>query len=202
MTAQKEDIFLYKGEKVFFVDCSKPFGFDPRRYGIIPEYRRTDCRRGYYCIYEIMPQGIFLRELHIHCRNDACPLLQGIAAEAGEDFFVYRGLDIGISFTGRLLLGQHFLDAFYVHAGSQRAWSYQKLTELIFEKGVLVYSIDKSGLAALLRERLRQSDALDNGFFLEIEAEICEIAEKEGIREWWLPKVDKKFVQLLMTKST
>ena len=49
-----------------------------------------------------------------------------------------------IEYTGKLVLGNGFIWDYYIHMGFQRAWAYEKVIELIFEKGVLVNVIDHS----------------------------------------------------------
>ena len=56
-------------------------------------------------------------------------------------------LSAQISYTG-------FIDKYYIHMGYQQAYAYEKVVELIFEKGQLMEAIDHSGKVDQIRQTI------------------------------------------------
>ena len=73
---------------------------------------------------------------------------------ADKDYFVYDALRQPVEFSGGLLLGADFIRALYVHMGFQRAWKYENVYEVTFERGRLVEERDRSHEMASFREKL------------------------------------------------
>ena len=67
---------------------------------------------------------------------------------------LYKNLNIFIEYTGKILIGKGFIKKYYIHMGYQRAWAYEVLEELIFDKGELIKTVDHSEMAKKLRLEL------------------------------------------------
>jgi len=65
-------------------------------------------------------------------------LKTGVVEEIWPGDYRYKGLDEVIPFTGRLLLGDDFIEDMYIHMGYHPAPSYREVVELRFEQGKLV----------------------------------------------------------------
>lgn len=50
--------------------------------------------------------------------------------------YEYKDLGMPIDFTGKIVLGDGFLQKYYIHMGFQRAWAYERLIELDIEEGI------------------------------------------------------------------
>ena len=68
---------------------------------------------------------------------------------------VYDDLNIGVNYTGKILLGDGYMPEYYIHAGFQRAWAYKELKEFIFEDGILVKVNDYSDIVEAIREEAK-----------------------------------------------
>ncbi len=64
----------------------------------------------------------------------------------------YSNIGLPLPFTGGLLLGKGFIHKLYRHMGFHPAWKYEKVVELIFAKGVLTATHDRSAEMANVRE--------------------------------------------------
>lgn len=179
MTAQIGDKFKIKNENYTFVAMSEPIGFHPSRYGIRPSHTCTACWRGFWCEYQISEKGIFVKELYVNSFDGNYPLIDGVGIATEKDgspamymsHHVYKGLNIPVPFSGKILVGDKFLPGFYIHMGHQMPWAYEILKELVFEDGKLLETNDLSAVAATLRERVQKGD------FIE---------EDESLHYWWL----------------
>ena len=179
MTAQIGDIYRYKRKEFSIVALSAPIQFDPKDYDLEPHTSSTACWRGYWCEYNITDEKLFLQNLYLFNADGKYPPLKGIEISPQEYeecvFYrhnskkrkktkmpkhmghrVYENINIPISYTGKILLGDEFLDEYYVHMGFQRGWAYQRLVELIFENGNLVECNDLSHLAKEQREAIKK----------------------------------------------
>ena len=68
---------------------------------------------------------------------------------------VYNDLNVGINYTGKILLGDGYMPEYYIHAGFQRAWAYKVLKEFVFENGILVKINDYSDIVEAIREEAK-----------------------------------------------
>ena len=162
MTAQVGDQFKFKGGKHEIVAISEPIDFHPETYGIIPESICTACWNGYWCEYEISDKGITLNNLYINAKDDYYPSINGVVPVSTNNqknyqymgHHLYKGINLSINYTGKIVAGSDFLREYYIHMGYQRAWAYKILTEFVFENGTLKQTIDHSKVAEQLREQI------------------------------------------------
>ena len=69
---------------------------------------------------------------------------------------VYKNINMPISYTGKILLGNGFMHEYYIHMGFQRGWAYKELVEFIFEDGVLLECNDLSHIAKAQRDTIKK----------------------------------------------
>lgn len=157
MTAQIGDIYKFKGDTYNIVALESEVQFNPKDYGLIPEARCSACWNGYWCEYQITGNKLILENLYINTKDQYYPEINGVKALVKTKALhpVYEKICIPISHTGRIVAGLGFLKEYYIHMGYQRAWTYEKLVEFIFENGILLEIIDHSELAAKLREDIK-----------------------------------------------
>jgi hypothetical protein len=197
MTAQIGDKFNFNGENYSIVAMSTPLRFNPRKYGIIPNSVCTACWAGYWCVYNVTDEGIFLNELYVNSFDDSYPEIEGISPEKDIDgesdllymgHHVYKNLNIKMNFSGKLLVGNGFISKYYIHMGFQRAWAYEVLTELVFDKGNLTEINDHSEMAASLRESIGKGRSFPPSFAPTKEFVSDSFSLKYGDKAWWLNK--------------
>lgn len=210
MTAQFGDKYTYRQKSYTVVAISDTFPFRPEAYNLEPHCSCTACYRGYWCEYAIIDDQLVLKNLYIFNRDGNYPPINGVEA-APQEFIecdrstrirrnrkkalpklfghrIYKNIDLPISYTGKILLGNGFLNDFYVHMGFQRGWAYQELIEICFEEGILVECYDLSHIAKEKRQSLKQRgvnprypDETDIPQFVE-DSFSLEYSEKA----WWL----------------
>ncbi len=188
MTAQISDKFEYKGKKYSLAALSAPIPFAPEQYGLKPQGCCTALYRGFWCEYKITDEALILDNLHISNRKWRYPKLNGVSASWSKDDMgcrTYKGVNLTIPFSGKILLGEGFIHKYYIHMGYQRPYAYKELIEFEFEKGVLQKTTDCSKIAAKMRDGtygLDMADRLgdiagfiDDSFSLDYET-----------KAWWL----------------
>ena len=195
MTAQIGNQYRCCGNDYTIVTRSDPMPFHPSEYGIVPEAACTACWSGFWCVYNITDDGIFLEDLFVNSRDDHYPAINGILPDQQEENNVftymghhrYGGLNIKIPYTGKILVGSEFLHEYYIHAGYQKPWAYKKLVEIVFKDGKLVETNDQSRIAAKLRKKMRSDDNFMGKLFRRRFGFIDDcglLDEDENI--WWL----------------
>jgi len=177
MTAQIEDFVRYRENKYSLVSFSRPLGFNPKMFDLVPMGISTGCWKGYWCGYEVTSKGLVLQNLFIHTKDDVYPPVNGvnvseieyqecmrISEEDGKYVQIpdmipkhmghreYKNLNIFTKYSGKIILGKGFIGRYYIHMGYQRAYAYEELIELGFRNGKLVSEKDISDEAARIRE--------------------------------------------------
>lgn len=187
MTAQIGDRFTFKGEDYSIVSISKSINFSPYEYGLKPFGCCTACWAGYWCHYDISKDGIVLRNLYINSES-GYPKINDVDVSDTEyiGHRVYQNLNLPMNYTGKILVGNNFINKYYIHMGYQRAWAYETLVELVFENGKLVEEIDQSEVAKKLRESFD-----DEKFSIERMLNIPKFVKESfsldfADKAWWL----------------
>ena len=130
VTAQIGDQYKYKGKEYNIVARRGTVGIHPMQYGIEPKMAGTACWNGYWCVYNITDDGIYLEELYVNAKDGHYPPIEGVRPDEKQTYMGhhrYKGLHIRVPFTGRILMGDGFLHEYYIHMGYQRPWAYKEL---------------------------------------------------------------------------
>lgn len=157
MTAQASDAVEYLGAVYSQAGACGEDLFDARELvGFRPTILSTACNRGYICRYRV--DGDELKLIHLHCLisdpDKNAPLLFGrFAARASVDRSGcdYEGLDHAVAFSGGMLIGADLIPELYGHLGHQAPYRYRRLFELIFDRGRLQGTRDRSREVAEFR---------------------------------------------------
>ena len=175
MTAQIGDIYKYRNQEYTIVAFSSPIWFDPQNFGLEPNMSSTACWRGYWCEYVIGDGVLLLQNLYLYNADNKYPPFYGVEVSPQEfenyEYYtlndgkirkdirpahfghrVYRDVNMLIPYTGKILLGNGFMNEYYIHMGFQQGWAYENLIELSFEKGVLSECNDLSHIAKAQRK--------------------------------------------------
>ena len=189
MTAQIGNKYKYMGREYTFVRATASPSFSPREYGLEPDMACTACWSGYWCVYSVTEEGLFVEELYVHDRREIYPPIGGVEPFPGDymGHRRYKGLHLKSDYTGKLLLGDDFLHEYYVHMGYQYPWAFKSLMEFVFEGGRLVETNDLSCVVDELRTEMKETPA----FAKKVRGlRPFAIGEKysEGLGEafWWL----------------
>lgn len=192
MTAQVSDKFIYKNNEYSIVAETTPVEFHPEDYGIIPCPIDTACWAGYWCNYEITGDELILKNLIINSKNDEYPDIEGVSPNEPSivknmGYHIYNNINLRMSYTGKVLLGDEFMSSYYIHMGYQRAWSYKVLKEFVFQNGKLIEIIDHSDIAAKIRKEIDK----DPEFFSKLSENIIDFISTSfsldySDKAWWL----------------
>lgn len=178
MTAQRGDIYRYQKKEYNIVALSSAILFDPKNFGLEAHASSTACWRGYWCEYVIENDELLLKDLYLFNADDKYPPFNGVEVSPPEfkeyecyrgnkkkrekvtmpahfGHRVYREVNLPVPYTGRILLGDGFIQEYYIHMGFQRGWAYKELIELVFEEGILLGCNDLSHIAKAQREAIK-----------------------------------------------
>jgi hypothetical protein len=155
MTAQIEDVVRFEGEEYHIIGLDGPEPFDALERGFQPRMIHTACYRGYYCAFGVAHGRLRLDRLTVLDDRDEYPPVNGVEPQLSEPSpdgeggtwrgpAEYVGLELPLSFTGRMRLAREFRQERYVHMGFQRPDAYETVLDLTFEDGRLVDTVDRS----------------------------------------------------------
>ena len=196
MTAQKGDVIKYKEKEYSIIAITNPLNFNPKEYGIVPSALHTGCWKGYWCVYNINDKGIFLEDLYINSKDDFYPSINNVEAvinnynlelEKYIGHHLYKGLNIKMMFSGKILVGDEFIREYYIHMGFQRGWAYKVLIELVFEQGQLIKINDQSEIASEIRKDIKSK----NKSYRKTIDDIAKFVDDSfsldyRVKAWWL----------------
>lgn len=159
MTAQISDQFFFLGQQMSLAGIRGDGLFEPADYGFEPQAISSACWRGYWCVYAVEDSQLKLKKLTIGLNKQAgVPELAGTKPSTGNKELpgrtVYEPEDFSVPFSGGLLLGSDFIQSMYVHMGFHPAYKYEMVYELIFDKGQLTETHNRSKKMAEFREML------------------------------------------------
>lgn len=189
MTAQIGDIFKYRKDKYCLANMSEGFEWHPSDFGLNPESCTTACHRGFFCEYTIKDNQLFLTELCIHCKNEKYPLLFGKSCD--RDKFMrpkenllghctYSNINIPIEYTGTMLLGNDFIEKYYIGWSVELPHGFKKLFAVEFEKGKVIGEQELSKATRNYRNLMLEFKKR----FLEIENEKDENTKEKLIQQF------------------
>jgi hypothetical protein len=176
MTAQISDVIRIGDEVFHLVGIDGGPLYDPKQDGITTRFRVTSCWRGFQCEYAVQSERLLLEKLNLNSERMP-PDLFGVVPQrqSGDRHFdfVYHFNEALIPFSGGILAAKDFIRELYVHLGFHPAWKFERVQELIFDKGYLVESHDRSRAVAEIRARRSQQPLEPRGG-----------ASHEEIAEW------------------
>jgi hypothetical protein len=166
MTAQINDLFIYKGEEFSIAGISEEELFVPQSVGLNPSMASTACWRGYQAIYSLQDSRLVLQSLLVKLVKGDCQEMHPVLGPAIGNtapiqtlehvFFnnLYENLKLPLQYSGGILLAAGFIQNLYVHMGFHPAWKYERVMELSFEDGVLQSAENKSRQMKEFRDSL------------------------------------------------
>lgn len=211
MTGQIADRYYYNGEEYSFVAYQPKLNFTPQVFNLTPSSISTSCWRGFWCSFDISDSGLYLNELYIHTDNDKYPDILNVKVadieyvecmatrndngkkvtspfkyEKYRGHRQYKSLMYPIFYSGSLVLGKGFLRNYYIHCGFQRFYTYKTLIELEFKNGKVINCIDRSAMAAFVRDKI-DANGVDMSDFPDIGSMIKQVKEEKSLENiWWL----------------
>jgi hypothetical protein len=175
MTGQINDSLIFQGRDFSITAVDGEELFNPQQHGITPGFGTTACYRGYFCSYELVENALQLKQLivsiysqpldriRIKYGKKQIPNLFSITPSIKPNQIsqivsgycaIYDEIYAPIEFTGNLLIATDFIRSLYVHLGFQAAYKYKEVHELVFDKGFLTQSINRSQEMAEIREKI------------------------------------------------
>jgi len=167
MTAQASDSVWYRDREFSITGVNGTGLYEPSQHDIEPFGISTACWRGFICDYALDDDQLVLRTLFVgldkaaseRARTGHGTTIAGVLPEWAEYFgWKYTPLNVPVSFTGGLLIGDGFITELYVHMGFHPAWKFSHVYELMFEAGRLRASHDRSQQMAEFRAQMTDSD--------------------------------------------
>lgn len=145
MSAQISDTFLFKGNEYDLIGINGIGLASPEQFGMKPEMMHTGCYRGFYATYELMEEGLYLREFIIREKNKNYLPIEGIEPEKEKgNIASYHGLNISVSFTGRIRIAKDFIEKYFFNMGYQKPIAFKTVLDMTLKDGHIAEVIDRS----------------------------------------------------------
>ena len=156
MTAQISDAFIFKGEVYDLIGMQGGSLVTPEQFGMHPDMIHTACYRGFYATYELMEDGLYLRQLTLCEKNGNYLPINGVLPKKDEHTASYRNLNVQVPFTGQIRLATDFIEELYVHMGFQKPTAFRTVYDITLENGRVVDFEDRSSEMQKKRGKLRR----------------------------------------------
>jgi hypothetical protein len=180
MTAQIPDAVVYRQESFSLIGLKGTGLITPEQFGIRPAMLHTGCYRGFYNLYELIDDQLYLTRMTVRSADGTYPDIEGtkpVPVEIGSAQS-YAGLRIAVPFTGKMRLGKDFMQEFYVHMGFQKPSAFKTVLDLTLDWGRLLKAEDLSTYFAEMRgafkeryERTVFTHGIEDAFSLDMDIE-------------------------------
>jgi hypothetical protein len=157
MTAQIEDVVVFRGRMYALIGVNGPGLFEPDKHGLQVHMTTTACRRGYVCEYAVEDERLYLIALRLGMIQPPTRLFGADVRMIGSAA-TYSPIRVPLAFAGGLLLGAGSSHDDYVYMGRHPAWKYTEILELLVDDGQLVAVFDRSEMVAQRRAAPRDCD--------------------------------------------
>lgn len=167
MTAQFTDKFIFRGDQYSLIGIDGGTLALPEQFGMEPEQFSSACYRGFYAIYELTEEALYLRELTLREKNGNYLPIAGILpgkegdkatrslnsevmgftvfpSSRGANIATYHGLNVAVPFTGKIRLARDFINELYIHMGYQKATAFKTVLDITLKDGRVVEINDRS----------------------------------------------------------
>ena len=144
MTAQIADRILYIGDIYSIIKVTDGELASPVQFGMEAERMHTACYRGFYSMYVLTEDILYLKQLTVKEKNQNYLPIKGIEAQKYRYGYTYHDLSEIIKFTGTIIIAKDFIQELYIHAGYQRAIAFESVYEITFKKGRFINKINLS----------------------------------------------------------
>jgi hypothetical protein len=151
MTAQIPDIVVFEGREYSIAGVKGSGLFHPADHGLFPRATSTANWRGFVCRYVVDEGRLTLDRVAIGLDEAADLFGHAPRRDERSASYLFEQLARPVPFTGRLLLGEGFIQNLYVHMGFHPAWKFEHVEELAFEDGGLTEATDLSEAAQRFR---------------------------------------------------
>lgn len=183
MTAQIPDYLNVNREEYRIVGTQGQRLLQLNDFGVIPTESISNCWRGFHMGYTVIDKMLVATRLTVMGQvisviDDIMPTPGRIYERWGRMCWAdteWMGLERGVPFTGKLLIGKNFIFDMVAHMGFQKPTSFRKVFELCFNNGCLIDTFDISDQIALLRNKI-----------LEVTKQPKALKEKEQDIEAWV----------------
>jgi|LSQX01.3.fsa_nt_gb hypothetical protein len=144
MTAQISDTFIFKDKEYSLIGMTEGDLASPEQFGMEPEMLHTACYRGFYAMYELTEEALYLRELTLRERSGRYLPIGKIQPEKKDYQATYHGLSEVIPFTGKIRLAKDFIEELYIHMGYQKPTAFKTVLDITLKEGRVVEIKDRS----------------------------------------------------------
>jgi hypothetical protein len=151
MTAQIPDLVIFEGREYSIAGVKGPGLFHPADHGLLPRATSTANWRGFVCRYVVDEGRLTLDRVAIGLEEEANLFGRAPRRDERSGTYLFERLAGPVPFTGRLLLGDGFIQNLYVHMGFHPAWKFEHVQEFAFEDGRLTEATDLSEAAQRFR---------------------------------------------------
>ena len=132
--------------------------------------------------------------MYINSASGYYPAINGVTPLEAEDgsfsymgYHLYKGINLKIDYTGKILIGNDFLVEYAVRMGHQPPWAYEVLKELVFENGNLVECNNRSQVVAYIRETIEADEGRHFGMRISFFGAVADKFPPDYDKKfWWL----------------
>jgi hypothetical protein len=144
-----EHKMIYQDKEYTILSAEQEFIIHPIAMGYLP-YSSASMQCDFAGSFHVKDYKLSLSCLEIG--SDEARNLGGVHIE--EYAQRYHFTDLPVSYNGAILIGTNIVKEYYLDGTKPAYFSYQKVVELVFDKGVLITTVDQSRAMLRIRKNL------------------------------------------------
>ena len=187
MTAQILDTILFGGDEYSLIGMTEGCVLaSPDQFGMEPAEIHTACYRGFYAVYELTEEALYLRKLSLRTKNGKYRYIGEIKPKKEDNHAVYNGLSEVISFTGKIRIAKDFIRELSIGQGYQKPTAFKTVLDIFIEKGKIVEIRDRTAEVKRKRGAFKKRyeaivfpQRIAEAYRFDVDSEIEEFNEEE-----------------------
>jgi hypothetical protein len=144
-----EQKIIYQNIEYRILAAEQEFIVHPVAFGLLP-YTSASIQCSYSCLLHLKDYRLLLSRLELG--TSEALNLGGARIEGYSQIHEFN--EQPVYYNGTIVIGTNLVKEYYLNGSTPSIFSYQKVIELVFEKGVLVTTIDQSKAMLRIRKNL------------------------------------------------
>lgn len=144
-----EQQIIYGNKNYKILDVEQEFIVHPVAFGMLP-LSKASLQNSFSSNFHLEGYRLMLDKLTLSCEDMGNASI--LKTEGSRKEYIFQ--DCTVRYSGAILIGETLVKDYFVKNGNLTHYSYQNVFELVFEKGLLITTVDQSKAMLKIRKNI------------------------------------------------